>query len=91
MYTKALYNRLPGLQIVSNKMRLAYIFRMYERLYEAAFNFAPQTFCLPYDKEKLQSYMRKKRISFIAKPQGGSEGAGIFLVKTYRDLPSYAF
>jgi len=33
----------------------------------------------------------KTKGTFIVKPKSGSEGCGIFLVKKFKDIPSYAF
>ena len=52
------------------------------KLYEHDFNFAPLTFALESEADLLKEYMaRNKYKTFIAKPQGGAEGAGIFLIK----------
>lgn len=34
---------------------------------------------------------KNKSKTFIAKPFGGAEGLGIFLLKHYKDLPEYTF
>ena len=82
MHVKALYNRLPGLQAVSNKKTLGKIFQRWHKHYESDFNFAPITFSLPEESEQLKHYMKKHpNTTFIAKPQGGAEGCGIFLLK----------
>ncbi|CDW75061.1 tubulin-tyrosine ligase family protein [Stylonychia lemnae] len=99
---KAIYNRVPGLQVntnqlyfnqvVSNKKHLGMIFQRFYKHYENDFNFAPQTFALPQESEALQNYMKKyKEKTFIAKPQGGAEGLGIFLLKNFKELPPYTF
>ena len=45
--TKAIFNRIPGLQVVSNKKTLALILSRFSRHYESDFNFIPRTFVLP--------------------------------------------
>lgn len=35
--------------------------------------------------------MKNSKSTFIVKPKAGSEGCGIFLVKKFKDIPSYAF
>ena len=58
------------------------IFHRLSKHYETDFNFSPLTFSLPSDSEALQDYMQwSKGGTFIAKPQGGAEGNGIFLLK----------
>lgn len=69
MNVKALYNRLPGLQAVSNKKTLGKIFKRWHKHYESDFNFAPMTFSLPDESEQLKHYMKKHpNTTFIAKP-----------------------
>ena len=84
MSTKAIFNRIPGLQLVSNKKSLGIIFSKIHKYYGEEFSFTPLTFTLPGDLQELESYMDKHSKSgktFIAKPPGGAEGLGIFLLK----------
>lgn len=92
MTQKAIYNRIPGISFVSNKRRLAQIFERMSRHYDADFNFAPKSFVLPDDLQRLKRHFGKKpdKHFMIAKPQDGSEGCGIFLVQSMKDIPKYA-
>ena len=81
MQTQAIYNRLPGAGIATNKARSASIFKRMARLFEHDFNFAPLTFNLSTELDACKRYMAKhKSKTFIVKPNGGAEGCGIQLV-----------
>lgn len=81
---------MPGLNVASNKRRLATIFKRMEKQYESDFNFAPTTFILPLEANQLKSAMSKPGKTWILKPSGGSEGCGIFLVMKFKDIPAFA-
>jgi hypothetical protein len=49
--TNAIFNRLPGIGIGSNKRRLALIFRRMQEVYPAQFDFIPKTYVLPTEQE----------------------------------------
>ena len=84
MSTQAIFNRLPGLQMVSDKKQIASILQKVQRHYPDFFNFTPLTFSLASEAEQLQEYMaQSKGKTFIAKPSQGAEGLGIFLLKRY--------
>ncbi|KAG7246246.1 hypothetical protein CRUP_038693, partial [Coryphaenoides rupestris] len=52
------------------------------------YNIFPHTWCLPADYSDFQAYARaKKHKTFICKPDSGSQGKGIFLVKSARQVP----
>lgn len=48
--------------------------------------FVPRTWVLPDHFESLQTEMAKSKATFIVKPDDGSQGDGIFLVRHARDL-----
>ena len=68
---------------MSNKKSLGIIFSKIQKHFGEEFSFTPLTFTMPADAEELAAYMEKhsKNKTFIAKPFGGSEGLGIFLLK----------
>jgi glutathione synthase/RimK-type ligase-like ATP-grasp enzyme len=88
--TKSLFNRIPGLNLVSNKVYMGEIFKRLSKHYEYDFNFIPETFMLPSDETKLKVHSKNhKQPIYIVKPPLGCEGTGIFLVKGTKDIPSY--
>lgn len=81
MSSAAIFNRLPGAGIATNKARFARIAKRMMRHFEHDFNFVPLTFDLTYEGEALKRYMAShKKKTFIVKPHGGAEGCGIFLI-----------
>ena len=50
MNVSAMFNRLPGLNVVSNKRHCALLFRRLLKNYGSEFDFSPCTFLLPDDK-----------------------------------------
>ncbi len=47
--TPAAFNRVPGLNLVSNKVYIGEIFKRLSKHYEFDFNFIPKTFIVPDD------------------------------------------
>lgn len=88
MRSASIFNRLPGCGVGTNKAKSAQIFNRMIRHFEADFNFIPQTFLLPNDKDKLKKAMAGGKQTFIFKPAGGAEGCGIFLIQQYHKIPT---
>jgi len=52
------------------------------------YNFIPQTFILPQDAEELENEMDKDTsVLWIVKPAAGSQGKGIYVIKSSADIP----
>ena len=82
MSTTAVFNRLPGAGVATNKARFAQIAKRMQRHFEHDFNFVPLTFELSHEADALKKYMAaNKKKTFIVKPHGGAEGCGIFLAQ----------
>ena len=77
---KSIYNRLPGVGVMSNKKTSAQIFKRMSKFYDTEFDFIPQTFLLPQEGAQLKQAMKKSKGTWIVKPKDGAEGCGIFLV-----------
>lgn len=57
------------------------------RIYPKDYNFFPKTWCLPADLGDALTYCRlRKNKTFILKPDAGSQGRGIFITKTLKDI-----
>jgi hypothetical protein len=57
--TPVVFNKIPGVSIVSNKRKMAEIFKRYNRNYESDFNFTPITFSIPKEKDLLNFHLKR--------------------------------
>ena len=55
---------------------------------EEEYNFTPATYILPKDISLLQENIEKEGGTFIGKPNEGSQGDSIRLIKDIKDLPN---
>eukprot|EP00930_Biecheleria_cincta_P056698 TRINITY_DN42773_c0_g1_i1.p1 TRINITY_DN42773_c0_g1~~TRINITY_DN42773_c0_g1_i1.p1 ORF type:complete len:689 (-),score=158.28 TRINITY_DN42773_c0_g1_i1:707-2746(-) len=80
-------NRLPGMGCICDKVNMALALRMLQQLWPEKFRFWPKSWLLPAETDLLARWMDKhKNQTVIVKPEGGSQGEGIFLVQTVPDL-----
>ncbi|XP_062387207.1 tubulin polyglutamylase ttll6-like isoform X2 [Sardina pilchardus] len=81
-------NHFPGMIEICRKDLLARnMNRMFKR-FPKDYNIFPRTWCLPADYSDLQAYARsKKHKTYICKPETGSQGRGIFLTRSAKDIP----
>lgn len=57
------------------------------RLFPREYNFFPKTWCFPADLGEAITYSRlRKNKTFILKPDAGSQGRGIIITKTLKDI-----
>jgi len=85
-----LFNRMPGFDTAAGSKRSqAKIFHRLTDYNPNVFNFVPRSFLLPKDRDALEAYMAKPNKTFICKPREGCQGAGIVMVKNFKDLPSF--
>ncbi|XP_059928664.1 tubulin polyglutamylase ttll6 isoform X2 [Gadus macrocephalus] len=81
-------NHFPGMMEVCRKDMLARNLNRMAKRFPKDYSFFPHTWCLPADYSDFQAYARAKRHkTFICKPDSGSQGKGIFLVKSAREVP----
>lgn len=81
-----LVNRIPGLEEVAHKRPMGEILQFIHKYFPEHFNIFPKTFMLPEDFEQLEKLTKKKKSYFIVKPTSGSQGEGIFIINSARDL-----
>jgi tubulin polyglutamylase TTLL6/13 len=63
---------------------LAFNIEALQRVFKSKFDFFPQTFVIPFQLEEFKTYYeanKKKKITYIVKPEGGCQGKGIYLSK----------
>ncbi|KAL0821054.1 hypothetical protein ABMA28_005687 [Loxostege sticticalis] len=58
-----------------------------QKIYPKEYNFFPKTWCLPADFGEALNYSKsRKNKTFIIKPECGSQGRGIYLTKSLKDI-----
>eukprot|EP00930_Biecheleria_cincta_P037434 TRINITY_DN25697_c0_g1_i1.p1 TRINITY_DN25697_c0_g1~~TRINITY_DN25697_c0_g1_i1.p1 ORF type:complete len:651 (+),score=94.47 TRINITY_DN25697_c0_g1_i1:43-1995(+) len=78
------YIGCPDLCDKGNFARMCYAVKDFCDPHEFSFN--PRTWVLPDQYNELKAKLEKSKKTFIVKPEDGSQGDGIFLVKGSRDL-----
>ncbi|XP_042564878.1 tubulin polyglutamylase ttll6 [Clupea harengus] len=82
-------NHFPGMTEICRKGLLARNMNRMFKCFPKEYNIFPRTWCLPTDHCDLQAYTRsKKHKIYICKPDSSSQGRGIFLTKSTKDIPS---
>ena len=80
-------NHFPGMLEICRKDLLARNLNRMLRLFPKEYNFFPRTWCLPADLGEALTYSRLRRNrTFILKPDAGSQGRGIFVTKSLKDI-----
>ena len=83
-------SRYPDIKVLAHKDVFAKAMQFCSDLDPEAFDFVPQTFEFPSQKDEVRfaAYQKKHPdATFIAKPQVGSQGDSIYLFKEIRELP----
>ncbi|KAH9632836.1 hypothetical protein HF086_005891 [Spodoptera exigua] len=80
-------NHFPGMLEICRKDLLARNLNRMQKIYPKEYNFFPKTWCLPADFGEALNYSKsRKNKTFIIKPECGSQGRGIYLTKSLRDI-----
>ncbi|KAJ3166339.1 Tubulin polyglutamylase ttll6, partial [Irineochytrium annulatum] len=80
-------NHFPGMHEICRKDALARNLSRLSRLLPKDYNFFPKTWTLPSDWEDLRlSIKSRRRQTFIAKPDHGCQGKGIFLFRSLKAI-----
>ncbi|KAJ3416377.1 Tubulin polyglutamylase ttll6 [Chytridiales sp. JEL 0842] len=80
-------NHFPGMHEICRKDHLARNLSRLSRLFPKDYNFYPRTWILPLEWEDLKVVLKsKKRQTFIAKPDSGCQGKGIFLFRSMKAI-----
>jgi len=86
------FNHFPGMSKICQKCKLGLTISRLSSEHPGLFDFCPQTFCLPREKESLLKWFHstvassKQKPVLIAKPDGGCQGNGIFLTNSLKAL-----
>ncbi|KAJ3014826.1 UNVERIFIED_CONTAM: Tubulin polyglutamylase ttll6 [Siphonaria sp. JEL0065] len=80
-------NHFPGMQEICRKDYLARNLSRLSRLLPKEYNFFPKTYILPHDWQDLKIAIKaKKHVTYIAKPDHGCQGKGIFLFRSLKAI-----
>ncbi|XP_041980586.1 tubulin polyglutamylase ttll6-like [Aricia agestis] len=80
-------NHFPGMLEICRKDLLARNLNRMQKIYPKDYNFFPKTWCLPADFSEVINYSKsRKNKTFIIKPECGSQGRGIYLTKSLKDI-----
>ncbi|XP_047996439.1 tubulin polyglutamylase TTLL13-like isoform X2 [Leguminivora glycinivorella] len=80
-------NHFPGMLEICRKDLLARNLNRMQKIYPKEYNFFPKTWCLPADFGEALTYSKsRKNKTFIIKPECGSQGRGIYLTKSLKDI-----
>ncbi|XP_034049570.1 tubulin polyglutamylase ttll6 isoform X2 [Thalassophryne amazonica] len=80
-------NHFPGMTEICRKDSLARNMKRMLKLFPKDYNIFPKTWCLPADYRDFQAYSKKKKAKiFICKPEASSQGKGIFITKSSKDI-----
>ncbi|XP_023021607.1 tubulin polyglutamylase ttll6 [Leptinotarsa decemlineata] len=80
-------NHFPGMLEICRKDLLARNLNRMLRMFPRDYNFFPKTWCFPADLGEALTYSRlRKNKTFILKPEAGSQGRGIVITKTLKEI-----
>ncbi|KAI8434175.1 hypothetical protein MSG28_012291 [Choristoneura fumiferana] len=80
-------NHFPGMLEICRKDLLARNLNRMQKIYPKEYNFFPKTWCLPADFGEALNYSKsRKNKTFIIKPECGSQGRGIYLTKSLKEI-----
>ncbi|XP_026325966.1 tubulin polyglutamylase TTLL13-like isoform X2 [Hyposmocoma kahamanoa] len=80
-------NHFPGMLEICRKDLLARNLNRMQKIYPKEYNFFPKTWCLPADFGEALNYAKsRKNKTFIIKPECGSQGRGIYLTKSLKEI-----
>lgn len=79
-------NHFPRITELCRKNALATNLNLMKDEFPKDYNFFPTTWILPQDYSKVRASLKRKKSALIIKPDNGSNGHGIFLVRNLRHL-----
>jgi len=78
-------NHFPAMAELARKTNLGRNLKRMKKLFSEDYDFFPMTYILPAEYDLLMS-QRKPRMFYIVKPESGSQGRGIYLTTTCKEL-----
>ncbi|XP_077479503.1 tubulin polyglutamylase TTLL11 [Stigmatopora argus] len=91
--TSGQVNKFPGMLEMSRKTNLSRAVRIMQELFPLEYDFYPRSWILPDEYQQFSAQIRTVKESdatlhptFIVKPDGGSQGEGIYLIRDPAEL-----
>ncbi|XP_061603613.1 tubulin polyglutamylase TTLL11 [Phyllopteryx taeniolatus] len=91
--TSGQVNKFPGMLEMSRKINLSRAVRIMQELFPVEYDFYPRSWILPDEYQQFSTQIRTVKESdetldptFIVKPDGGSQGEGIYLIRDPAEL-----
>jgi len=85
-------NRLPGMRYMAHKKITGQYLNIFRSYFPEQFDFFPRTFLLPEESSILEEEIKKKaKKLYIVKPTDGSQGDGIYLCRTMKEITNSKF
>ncbi|XP_061554193.1 tubulin polyglutamylase TTLL11 isoform X2 [Phycodurus eques] len=91
--TSGQVNKFPGMLEMSRKINLSRAVRIMQELFPVEYDFYPRSWILPDEYQQFATQIRTVKESdetldptFIVKPDGGSQGEGIYLIRDPAEL-----
>jgi len=79
-------NRIPCINLLCKKGTYAYVVQKIQNIYPKLYTFMPSTFILPFKNKEMIENRAKSDKTYIYKPNGGSQGSGIIVLKPGDDF-----
>ena len=73
-------NRIPCVNVLCRKASFARLIQKISVFYPSLFSFVPKTYILPFKNSDFLRAMKRRKKSWIVKPDGGSLGQGITII-----------
>ena len=74
-------NRIPGANVLCRKVPFFYLIKRLQNYFPKLYDFIPKTYILPTDSTKFKEVLSMKDRTYIVKPDSGSLGEGIEVLK----------
>ncbi|CAD8067255.1 unnamed protein product [Paramecium primaurelia] len=81
-------NRFPGMDLLAHKTQSSFYLNKFAQYFPDEYQFFPKTYIIPDEFDKFQKEYKSTR-TYIAKPDAGSQGDGIYLIKNLKDIKNY--
>ena len=78
-------NRIPNINILCRKASFAFLIQQVSKYFPKEYEFVPKSYILPYHVNDFTRALSKRKERYIVKPDGGSFGYGITIVRPEDD------